>query len=145
MAPLEDILSNIFSLENPQDGLRFVCMTSGCKTLLPGIIILLMLLLTSMLLAEMTSLTFDFASFCTTRFDVRNMMILMTFKHFRCEFRLESQSTRNLLKCYRTFVRQTDISCRKTKSEGQKKSQLQLNFYHSILFINWLECQKSHE
>ena len=57
-------------------------MTLCGKTLWPRIIILSMLLLMSVLLAEMLSLMFRFCklmSFCTTRFNVRNKIILMNF------------------------------------------------------------------
>ena len=54
------VLFEYFLLENPKDGPRFICMTLCLKTLRHGMSILSMVLLMSTLLAEMTSLTFDF-------------------------------------------------------------------------------------
>ena len=46
----------------------------------------------------------------------------------------------NLLKCYRTFVRQTEISRGQNENlQGRKNKSV----YNSILFINWLECPKA--
>ena len=56
------VLLNICLLENPQDRPRFVCMTLHGNTLRLEMSILSVLLLTSTLLVEMTSFTFDFAS-----------------------------------------------------------------------------------
>ena len=69
-----------FLLENPQDGLLFVCMMLRGKTLRPGMIVLSMFLLTSTLLSEMMSdVRFcNLTPFCT-RFNIRNIIISMTF------------------------------------------------------------------
>ena len=51
-----------FLLEYPQDGPRFVCMMLSDKMSRPGMSILSMLQLSSTLLVELTSFTFDFTS-----------------------------------------------------------------------------------
>ena len=79
----------LFLLENPQDGPRFVCMTLPGKTLRPEMSTLSMLYLTSTLLTEMTSLTFDFCKltpFRTNRSNLRNTIISMFSGVFDANF-----------------------------------------------------------